>query len=40
MTKKTKATLFAIKTHEIATKENNLCEIPVATSCNKRYCER
>lgn len=40
MTKKTENILFAIKTHGIAAKENNLCETPVATSCNKRYCER
>ena len=40
MTKKNKITRFAIKMHGIAAKENSLCETPVATSCNKRYCER
>ena len=40
MTKKIKITLFAIKTHEIAARENSLCETPVATSCNKIYCGR
>lgn len=39
MTNKIKITLFAVKVHGIAAKENCLCETPVATSCNKRYCE-
>ena len=40
MTKKIKIILFAIKMYGIAAKENKLCETPVATSCNKRYCEQ
>jgi|GEM_PF-3703011 len=40
MIKKTEITFFAIEMHGFAAKENNLCETPVATSCNKRYCER
>ena len=40
MTNKIEITLFAVKMHGIAAKENSLCETPVAISYNKRYCER